>query len=206
MTLRSETRSRTRQRLILILVAALFIGPFVTAWVLFYHPELWQARATINHGTLIVPARPIPPLPLQRQDGNPLPKDFLRGRWTLLMFSAADCGEVCIENLYKVRQIHVALQKHQGRVQRLFVPGVLPSTAITQELERVDPDLIVALAARSKLDEILAQFRESPEIPLDGTIQVIDPLGNFMMRYPPDANPKDILSDLRRLLKVSQVG
>jgi len=35
---------------------------------------------------------------------------------------------------------------------------------------------------------------------------IIDPLGNLMMYYPPGGDPKDMLKDLLRLLKVSQIG
>jgi hypothetical protein len=37
-------------------------------------------------------------------------------------------------------------------------------------------------------------------------IYIIDPIGNFVFRYGADGNPKDILSDLKRLLKMSQIG
>ena len=37
-------------------------------------------------------------------------------------------------------------------------------------------------------------------------IYIIDPIGNFVFRYGANGNPKDILSDLKRLLKMSQIG
>jgi len=37
-------------------------------------------------------------------------------------------------------------------------------------------------------------------------IYIIDPIGNFVFRYGVDGNPKDVLSDLKRLLKMSQIG
>jgi hypothetical protein len=37
-------------------------------------------------------------------------------------------------------------------------------------------------------------------------IYLIDPLGNLMMSYAPDAPPKGMLQDLKRLLGLSQVG
>jgi hypothetical protein len=35
---------------------------------------------------------------------------------------------------------------------------------------------------------------------------VIDPLGNLMLRYPRDPDPRRMIKDLTRLLKVSRVG
>jgi hypothetical protein len=37
-------------------------------------------------------------------------------------------------------------------------------------------------------------------------IYLIDPLGNLLMRYGSDANPKGMLEDLERLLKYSKIG
>jgi hypothetical protein len=37
-------------------------------------------------------------------------------------------------------------------------------------------------------------------------LYLIDPLGNLMMSYAPDAKPKGLLEDLKRLLGLSQVG
>jgi hypothetical protein len=39
-----------------------------------------------------------------------------------------------------------------------------------------------------------------------GRVFVVDPLGNVMMRYGADATTKGIQKDLKRLLKVSQIG
>jgi hypothetical protein len=35
---------------------------------------------------------------------------------------------------------------------------------------------------------------------------VFDPLGNLMMRYPRDPDPRLMIKDLARLLKASQIG
>ena len=39
----------------------------------------------------------------------------------------------------------------------------------------------------------------------EGHIWLIDPLGNVMLRYPPQADPVGIKKDLVRLLKVSRL-
>jgi hypothetical protein len=36
--------------------------------------------------------------------------------------------------------------------------------------------------------------------------QVVDPLGNLMMRFPRDPDPSRMLKDLQRLLKTSRLG
>jgi len=42
--------------------------------------------------------------------------------------------------------------------------------------------------------------------PLQNAIYLVDPLGNLMMRFPPDLEPKSLLKDLKHLLKVSRIG
>jgi hypothetical protein len=37
-------------------------------------------------------------------------------------------------------------------------------------------------------------------------IYLIDPLGNLMMSYAPGAKPKGLLEDMKRLLRLSQIG
>ena len=37
-------------------------------------------------------------------------------------------------------------------------------------------------------------------------VYLIDPLGNLMMSYAPDAKPKGMLEDMKRLLGLSHVG
>jgi hypothetical protein len=37
-------------------------------------------------------------------------------------------------------------------------------------------------------------------------IYVLDPLGNLMMRYPRDPDPKRMIEDLQRLLRTSRFG
>ena len=37
-------------------------------------------------------------------------------------------------------------------------------------------------------------------------VMLVDPLTNIMMSFPQSMDPRDILKDLRKLLKVSQTG
>ena len=39
-----------------------------------------------------------------------------------------------------------------------------------------------------------------------GHVYLVDPLGNLMMRFPPDPDPDRLLNDLRRLLRASGFG
>ena len=41
---------------------------------------------------------------------------------------------------------------------------------------------------------------------MEDGIYIVDPNGNLVFFYPIDINPKLLLADLKRLLKVSQIG
>jgi hypothetical protein len=50
-------------------------------------------------------------------------------------------------------------------------------------------------------------FEQAFEAPsAEGSVYLIDPLGNLVMRYGPEANPKGMLEDLKHLLKLSKIG
>lgn len=46
----------------------------------------------------------------------------------------------------------------------------------------------------------------SDKTSLEPGIWIVDPLGNLVMRYAPEAELKDLLKDLKKLLKVSRIG
>lgn len=53
-----------------------------------------------------------------------------------------------------------------------------------------------------------ASFAEqfpAPQSPSDH-IYIVDPLGNLMLRFPADPDPKGIMKDMKQLLKASQIG
>jgi hypothetical protein len=59
------------------------------------------------------------------------------------------------------------------------------------------------LSIRAAGNELLKLF-PAPHAAADH-IYLVDPLGNLMMRYPRDADPRRMVKDLARLLKHSKV-
>jgi hypothetical protein len=66
-------------------------------------------------------------------------------------------------------------------------------------LQSEHPDLIVVRAQGAS--SLLASLPRGT-----GALYIVDPLGNLMMAYAPDAPAKGLLDDLKRLLKLSHVG
>ena len=130
--------------------------------------------------------------------------DFLKSKWTLLYWGGGGCNERCRTSLYNTRQVRIALNRDMDRVQRVFF-AVAPCCDWAL-LEHEHPDLLTVDAAGARpLLDLLPSFDGIPAAGAD-RVYLVDPLGNVMMSYAPDAKPKGMLEDLKRLLGLSQVG
>jgi cytochrome oxidase Cu insertion factor (SCO1/SenC/PrrC family) len=203
-----EGVARSRWTLVGVVVGigVLFVAPVLLAWVAFQTRNLWWSGATGNYGELITPARPVQLVGLQTYDREPLDWTSLRGRWTLVILATQPGDASCRQSLYTTRQVWAALERNQGRVQRLLVLEKLPVPAVRDELGRIDPDLIVTVAPGENLARIRRELAPGTGSAGEGSVYLVDPLGNLMMHYPAGADGKRMLKDLRRLLKVSQIG
>ncbi len=191
----------------LLLLASLFFGPLLLASLWYSHADRWplpEQRA--NHGQLIAPARPLSELKLSDLKGNPISVDLLRGRWSLVYLGSPVCDAACERLLYQTRQVRTALGKDTDRVQRIYLLTSVPQDpAQLEALRGLHPDLSLAVLASP---ETVAQFPVTDAAGLrpGQQLYVVDPLGNLMMRYGTDQDPKDMLVDLKRLLRLSHIG
>jgi len=123
--------------------------------------------------------------------------------------------------LYDTRQVRLALDRDMNRVQRVFLAG--PDCCDARFLHDEHPDLM-AVRLDSAAQPLLALLPGAGASiggasiggasiggASGGTVNarrvyVIDPLGNLMMWYAPDAPPKGMLEDMKRLLRLSSIG
>jgi len=179
------------------MLALIFLAPVISAWVAWTFMGTHGATATTNAGRLIVPARPLVADGLLDAAGAPLDGKLLRGRWTYVLFATAGCDARCERQIYITGQLRKGLNKDMSRVRRLLVlsrPAAVPAQG---------QDLQVATVGGGGF---LRQFREAGQ-PVDGaSFFLVDPLGNLMMAYDLEVPFKGLFKDIRKLLKVSQVG
>lgn len=198
--------SPRRGRWVLLAVAALSLAGIVVSYVLI--KSGWRPSATQNYGELVQPARPIHDVTLLDLDNQPTPFRALRGKWTLLYFGSAQCLTPCRDNLYKMRQLRLAQGSNASRVQRVFVVTD-PAALDTLRRTLVDyPGMKVLRGSADAVRELAAQFTVPAGGAFDGLdrVYVVDPLGNFMMSYPADADPVRMNKDLHLLLRASHIG
>jgi cytochrome oxidase Cu insertion factor (SCO1/SenC/PrrC family) len=201
-TLGRTSAERHRGRRLVLLIVAIFAAPVIASWILYLTRDHWSL-STGNHGELIQPVRPLMGLTLQRIDDGPLTIGDLRGKWTLVYIGASRCDTRCRESLYKMRQVRLALGEDMRRVERVLILTDQERLVELQEGLKSYPGMVVAIASQAVLEDLRREldWDAHPE-----SIFVIDPLGNLMMRYDAATQPKGMLQDLERLLKVSRVG
>lgn len=186
----------------LIIVLLLFFVPAMVATLLYVSG--WRPLNTVNHGDLIVPARPVEDSAMQSLDGKTVKFSDFRGKWLMVYFDTATCSEECTKQLFFMRQIHLSQGKNLDKIQRLFVltdnKGV---ESLKQKLTDY-PNMVVLQAEKKSIAMLLKEFDMDE---LQGTgqhnIYFVDPLGNLMMRYHPGIEPAGMRKDLERLLKYS---
>jgi len=202
----TQKRSR-RQAWILV---AMFFVPLLAAFVLYYGVEGWRPAGSTNKGDLIHPARPLPidvALTASGAASKALDANLLHdGKWTLLYVGNGSCDVRCREALTLMRQTRLALNDDAARVQRLFM--ATQPCCDQAYLDTEHAGLTIASAEDAPGKAVLNVFPKYAGEPVEtaGRIYIIDPLGNLMMSYAPEAGHKDLLDDLKKLLKLSHIG
>lgn len=185
------------------LLVALFFGPLIAAVLLYFAFPDFQPHERTNYGELVNPAQPIPePLALLDADAKPLDRETLRGRWTYLYLGADACDKACEDKLYQIRQIRTLLNEKQPRVQRVYLaPDAAALPALRAQLHETHPDL--RFYTEPDAAQPLRAFFKSHD---PQAVYLIDPLGNWLMVYPAAAESTGILKDIKKLLRISQIG
>jgi len=199
-------RQRRGRRQLLIL-ASIFFVPLAIAFWLYYGAGGWSPQGGTNKGDLLNPAVPLPAVALPLQDGTRTAPDFLQGKWTIAYLGKGACDERCRKALYLSRQSRIALNKDMDRVQRVFL--ATGSCCDRAFLAAEHPDLaVVALGADPESRTLLAQIPVFDGVPVEqaGRLYLIDPLGNLVLSYSSDAPDKALLTDVRKLLRLSHIG
>lgn len=200
-----DPRQIRRSRISLVLIFTLFLIPPLAAWVVWQYLGAQGVDATTNAGTLITPARPLQLDGLRLADGSVLAERDLRGRWTYVMFAPSHCDETCEQQLYLTRQTRLAMNKDIPRVQRLLILPDDPDQALLGFLAEQHEDLRWVVRSE-RAETLLEQFRGASFAPQGVQYFLVDPLGNLMMFYDLEVPTKGMRDDLRKLLKISQIG
>lgn len=201
-----DPEQRRKSRIKLVLIFSLFAVPLMLASIYLHLVRSSGGQlGDTSRGQLINPAVPLTEFALQSSDSE-FNLDSVRGVWTLLYMPEGECDETCALNLYHMRQVRLALNHRMDRVQRALLlqnEGQVSDTLLAEHA-----GLVVATGANEDQAVLRDQVKlaESKMDPIEDAIYLIDPLGNLMLRFPADLEPKSMLKDLKHLLKVSRIG
>ena len=198
-----------RGRLKLLAILAIFIVPFGIAAVM--HQQYREGNNTLEvatNGELVWPAVPLNDFSLSEARGErrAVNLDWMKDRWTLVYPAPGECDEVCRQNTYHMRQIHVSLGKEAHRVQRLLVTE--QPAMVESYLGSEYPKLMLSSGSSTDIKSLTGQLEAATSaLPAQNdSMYLVDPHGNIMMRFSPDQDPKGILKDIKRALKASRIG
>ena len=192
-----------RNRILILGIFAMSIIPVMIAWVLFLNPD-WLGDKT-NIGQLI-----IPPVPTERNDllgidsFSKANMKELPGHWVMInLIPKQECDENCQKAIYKTKQLRLMLNKELVRTRRLVILLADVDLEAAKKLWSADTRLLRARPSPDLLSKLL-EIRKG--VMPDGMLLIMDPLGNLMMQYDPGFDPYDVKKDLKKLLKISQIG
>jgi hypothetical protein len=218
MTAQSPAVAQRRARRVLLLIAGIPLSMMLAATALWWavqngYVDILGSVGTANHGELINPPRSLTDVVFQHEGVADTLWEDLPAKWRLLVVQRGDvCGDTCQQQLYQTRQIHLALGKDFNRVGRVVLGHVATASVMAPaDLENGEASLALLdwlgkehvgvtplTLPASQLNALVPESVDQPE-----HWYVVDPAGWIMMRISDDLYYKDVISDLRFLLKHS---
>lgn len=195
-----QSASRTRVgRLKMLVVLVICAAPVIASYLTFYVVRPDGGRR--NFGQLIEPQRTLPDVAGNTLDGKPVNLKELKGQWLLVSVSPAACAEQCARHLYLQRQLREGLGKEKDRLDWVWLvnDGAPVASALM-------PALKEATVIRVPPAELAQWLAPENNHTLEEHLYLVDPLGNWMMRFPAKLDTQgaaNVKRDLDRLLRAA---
>ena len=180
---------------VLLVCAAPVLASYFTYYVI--RPE-----GRKNFGELIDPQRPMPALAATALDGSaPEPLTALKKQWLLVSVGSGACDATCQNHLYLQRQVRESLGKEKQRLDWVWLvtDDAVPPVALLPALQQATVLRVDGIALGKWLAPAAGHA-------LSEHLYVVDPMGNWMMRFPSGMDASGAASakrDLERLLRAS---
>ena len=191
---RRTVSGRWKMIAVMLCCAAPVVASYFTYYVV--RPE---GRSV--YGELIDPQRTLPALSAVGRDGARVDLQSLKGQWLLVAVADAACNSLCEQQLYFQRQLRESLGREKDRLDRVWL--VSDAAPIP---ERLDNGLRGATVLRVPAADLAKWLAPSAGHALGEHLYVVDPMGNWMMRFPARMDAKGATRakrDLDRLLRAS---
>lgn len=196
----ARTKRGRIQMLLLLLVCA---SPVIASYITYYWIK--PSGGQSNYGELVYPVQEISQQNLYQT---------VHGKWTLLLARpAATCEsneQQCARLLHVMRQARASLGKESGRMQIVWV--ITDNAKPSEQMQKAYDELLAGVKYFSLPNdpaekEALLKWLNQDEG--GQKIQLLDPTGARMMRFPVDGQSPDfpkMKKDLEKLLKWNPTG
>jgi hypothetical protein len=183
----------------MILVLLICAAPVAASYFTYY---LVRPDGRRNFGDLIDPQRPLPDLNATTLDGRSVNLRSLKDQWLLVSVAGGACDAACANHLYFQRQLREGLGKDKDRVDWVWL--VDDAAPVADALQPALRDATVLRVSKTALAQWLAPQTGQQ---LEDDLYVVDPMGNWMMRFATGVDLKTapkIKKDLERLMRGSE--
>ncbi len=196
--LAEDTRRTRIGRWKMIAVLLVSAAPVIASYFTYY---VIRPEGRRNFGELIDPQRPLPEMLGLDLQGRTHRLNELKGQWLLVSVGSGSCDEVCVQQLYFQRQLREGLGKEKDRLERVWL--VNDMQAIAAEMQ---PGLKEVTVLRVPADELARWLVPAQGHDIGEHLYVVDPLGNWMLRFPARLDIETAAKakrDLERLMRAS---
>lgn len=188
----ASTRAGRWKMVALLLVCA---APVLASYFTYY---VIRPEGRRNYGELVNPQRPLPAFSGIDAQGQTVPLTQLKDQWLLISVADSACDAPCQEHLYVQRQLRETLGREKDRLDWVWLRT--GNTPLTEALKQATAPAVVLQVDAAQL---AAWLEPAPGQRLQDHLYVVDPIGNWMMRFPAHVDPKQAKRDLDRLLRAS---
>lgn len=194
-----DERRTASGRLKMLALLAVCAAPVLASYFAYF---VVRPESRNNYGDLVDPPREMPQaLPLATLAGDPVAAASLRGQWLLVVVAQAGCDAACEQNLYLQRQLRETLGRDKDRVDKVWfvVDEAKPRPEVIEGISFGGP----ARVLRVPREELAKWLAPAAGRALGDHLYIVDPMGRWMMRMPPDPDPSKFKRDIERLLRAS---
>ena len=194
----ADRRRTAMGRIKMLLVLAICAAPVIASYFTYF---VIRPEGRSNYGTLILPTRTLPAMNLRTLDGQAFDPKTLKGQWLLLAVGPSTCDKACDERLFTQRQLREMLGRERERLDKIWLitDGQAPAAALRATAE-AKPPLTMLLADAAA---VAAWLQPAEGQPLESHLYLVDPMGEWMMRFPAQPEPAKVKRDLERLMRAS---
>jgi hypothetical protein len=207
-TQKNTVQAKNRRDLQLIIGSIVFV--ILSATLLYKLADngqinLTEVLGTSNRGALINPPRQLDDVMLLDKDGKPVKLSSLPAEWNFLIANAGDCPKTCIDTLYLTRQLRTSLGADSLRVRRILISKQMPiDQSMLAFVQQEHEHLVVLYTTPDQFDKLFTNTKPGLDPLSLNTFFIVDPQGWMMMAYDQGNTYKDVIRDMKFLLKYSK--